>query len=104
MSEAGDIWIAMAIVLGMVVLAFIAGSSRGNLSRMEVVAAVHTAKQEVGWTFERYRIESLRMQWMALPLEARREYLQTWGRPTWSKDSKGPVLQYLGKHPDGDVH
>ena len=91
-ADDSEFMIVLAIMFGVVLIAWIAGSSKGNLSRMEVVAAVHTAKTEVGWTYERYRIESLRMEWCAMPLEAKREYIRSWGHPVWVKPSRGPPL------------
>jgi len=67
--------------------AYMAGRRSHNLARMEIAAAVGTAKQEVGWTYERYRLESLRMDWVALPSSARAEYRRSWGEPTWSRPS-----------------
>ena len=99
MAGENDFLIALVIMGIVIFIAWIAGSSKGNLSRMEVVAAVHTAKTEVGWTYERYRIESLRMEWCAMPLEAKREYIRSWGHPVWVKPSKGPLVEYLDKVP-----
>jgi len=90
----GDtVYIFVLLIMAVVIfIAWLAGSSTGNLSRAEVAAAVHTAKTEVGWTYERYRIESLRMEWCAMPLEAKREYIRSWGHPVWVKPSRGPPL------------
>jgi len=88
-------WLIGLFMIGMVVvLAWILGNSHGHLARMELVAAVHTAKTEVGWTYERYRLESLRMDWLALAPQARAEYSRSWGRPRWafpSKDGHDPM-------------
>jgi len=99
MASENDFLIALVIMGVVILIAWVAGSSKGNLSRMEVVAAVHTAKTEVGWTYEHYRIETLRMQWMTMPLEGKREYIRSWGHPTWSKPSKGAEMEYIGKAP-----
>jgi len=75
-------------LLAIVLTAFLVGRQSNNLARMELTAAVSVAKQDVGWTYERYRLEAMRMEWLSLPVEARREYLRTWGRPTWAKASR----------------
>jgi hypothetical protein len=80
------------LALGLVCLflgAFALGRQTTNLHRMEIAAAVSVAKSEVGWTYERYRIESLRMDWVAMTVEARKEYVRTWDRPAWAKQSTG---------------
>ena len=84
--------LVLAFVVGTVFVgAYMAGRNTSNLARMEVTAAIQTAKQEVGWTYERYRIEALRMDWVALMPEARREYVHTWGRPRWALPARaGP--------------
>ncbi|GAG55884.1 unnamed protein product [marine sediment metagenome] len=71
--------------------AYLAGRNSHNLARMEVTAAVQVAKQEVGWEYQRYRIESLRMDWLALKHQSRQEYVQRWGRPLWAKDRGDPT-------------
>ena len=84
------------LALGLVCLvlgAFVMGRQTMNLHRMEIAAAVSVAKQEVGWNYERYRIEALRIDWMALPIETRKEYVRQWGRPTWAGVSNKPEHQ-----------
>ena len=77
--------ILVGMVLGgMTIAAYGAGKGTHNLARMEITAAVQTAKQEVGWQYQRYRIESLRMDWCSLSVDARREYMRLYGRPKWA--------------------
>lgn len=72
------------LVGGMTIGAFAFGKGAGSLARMEISAAVNVAKQEVGWEYQRYRIQALRMDWVALPIEARKEYVRVYGRPQWA--------------------
>jgi len=101
MAGESDFVIALLIMAVVIFIAWVAGSSKGNLSRMEVVAAVHTAKTEVGWTYERYRLESLRIDYMALSPQARQEYVRMWGRPLWALPSRDTVAspEYPNKPP-----
>jgi len=95
----GDtVYIFVLLIMAVVVfIAWVAGSSTGHMSSRELVAAVHTARSEVGWTFERFRIESLRIDWLALTPQARQEYVRSWGRPTWAMPSRGLVDDFTEK-------
>ena len=87
--------VLVGLVIGaMTMAAFLAGKGSGNLARMEVTAAVQVAKQEVGWEYQRYRIEAMRMDWVNLSPEARKEYVRTWARPKWASDAvdRDPML------------
>jgi hypothetical protein len=77
-------WMSCFGLVLAIIAAVIFGRGSQNLSRMEIVAAVTTAKREVGWTYEKYRIEALRMEWMALAPEVRKEYIRAYGRPKWT--------------------
>lgn len=101
MASENDFIIAL-VIMGIVILgAWLAGSSKGNHSRLELVAAVHTARSEVGWTYERYRLESLRIDFMALSPQSRQEYVRMWGRPKWAMPSRDTVAaeEYPNKPP-----
>lgn len=76
--------LSAAALLAIIVLAFRLGRQSNALAAMEVKAAAQVVKQEVGWEFQRYRIESLRMDWVALDPSARKEYTRTWPRPKWA--------------------
>lgn len=78
------------LILGLGVTAYMTGRKSHSLARMEVTAAVQVAKQEVGWQYERYRIQALRMDWVALEPSARKEYVRTWGRPSWAGTAPDP--------------
>lgn len=87
-------WFIIALVGGATFAgAYTFGRQASSLARMELVAAVQVAKQEVGWEYQRYRIEALRMDWVALDVAARKEYVRQWGRPRWagSEDSPDPL-------------
>ena len=81
------------LVLGLMclflVMAWLLGRQTSNLGLMAQTAAATTASREVGWTYERYRLESLRIEWMALPEDARASYCRTWGTPKWALPSHG---------------
>jgi hypothetical protein len=94
MDNGIDWWVAVLIMGLVIYTAWIAGSSKGHLSRMEDVAAVHTARTEVGWTYERYRLESLRLDWLNLSPQARAEYTRTWGRPKWAMPSRDTTVSH----------
>jgi hypothetical protein len=82
------------ILLGaLAVAAFLAGRSSNRLAWMELSAAINVAKQEVGWEYQRYRIQALRMDWMALDPVARQEYVRRWGRPKWAGTAKSEPLE-----------
>ena len=90
-----DVEIVVMGLMGLfVVLAWVLGRQSGNLARCEITAAVQVAKQEVGWEYQRYRIEALRMDWVALSPQARKEYCHTWSRPKWATTPK--VLDEMG--------
>ena len=101
MNMTGDtVYILVLLIMAVVILiAWIAGSSTGNTSRMELVAAVQTARSEVGWTYERYRLESLRIDWLALTPQARQEYVRSWGRPKWALAPPGAHEEYPNRPP-----
>jgi len=101
MDNGIDWWIAVLIMGLVIVTAWIAGSSKGHLSRMEDVACVHTARTEVSWSYERYRLESLRIDFMALSPQSRQEYVRMWGRPKWAMPSRDTVAaeEYPNKPP-----
>ncbi|GAG70510.1 unnamed protein product [marine sediment metagenome] len=103
MAGENDFLIVMTLLIMALVIfiAWMAGTSKGNLGRMEIVAAVHTAKTDVGWTYERYRIEYLRMTWASMKVDAKREYIRAWGQPRWTLPSRGPVHDYLETAPTG---
>lgn len=85
MSEADMYLMVLGIVIGaMTLIAYGAGKGTHNLARMEITAAVNTAKQEVGWEYQRYRIESMRMDWCNMSVDGRREYMRLYGRPKWA--------------------
>ena len=75
-------------LVAIVVVAFRLGRQSNTLARMEITAATQVAKQEVGWEYQRYRIEALRMDWVALSPQARKEYCHTWSRPKWATTPK----------------
>lgn len=72
---------------GMLVSMYMAGRNSGNLARMELTACLQVAKTEVGWQYERFRLQTLRMDWLALSSQSRQEYVRRWGHPSWSHAS-----------------
>lgn len=89
--------IASVILVGLAIGVIGMGRSSNRLARMEIAAMVNVAKQEVGWEYERYRIEWLRMTWLTMPLEARREYTRRFGAPRWAGDFKEDPLAGIDK-------
>jgi len=81
-----------AILVGM----YGAGRHTGNLARMEMTAAIQTAKTEIGWQYERFRLQTLRMDWLNMDTQARLEYIRRWGTPSWAHAS-------VKSEPPGDV-
>jgi len=84
------VWYLVAVLATVAFSFFMAGRQTTTLARMEIQAAVNVAKQEVGWEYQRLRLQSMRMDWVRLPVEARKEYERRWGNPTWSKESSQP--------------
>ena len=81
------------VVLGLMclflVMAWLLGRQTTHLNRMAQSAAVTTGNREATWTFEKFRFESLRIDWMALSDEARASYCRSWGTPRWALPSQG---------------
>ena len=81
------------VVLGLMclflVMAWLLGRQTTHLNRMEQTAAVTVASREVSWTYEKHRLESLRIDWMALTDDARASYCRSWGTPKWALPSQG---------------
>jgi hypothetical protein len=92
---------------GLAVASFLTGRRAGDLDRMGLMASIQTVKQEVALDYERLRLQSMRMAWVALPVEARREYVALYGRPKWAGkcltddplDGVPPVHQVRGRGP-----
>jgi hypothetical protein len=82
-------FLVAAGLLGLLLSSFLMGRQSHRLHLAEMTAAIAIAKQDIGWQFERYRLEVMRMEWIALPIETRKEYVRTWGRPTWTRQSTG---------------
>ena len=82
--------VAMGLVC-LVLVSFLMGRQSHRLHQMELTAAISIAKHDIGWTFERFRIQTMRMEWVALPPQIRKEYIRMYGRPTWAKQSAGQV-------------
>ena len=79
--------VALGLVC-LVLVSYLMGRQSHRLHLMEMTAAISIAKQDVSWEFQRYRIESLRMCWVALSPQARKEYTRTWSRPKWARTTK----------------
>ena len=80
----------MIIALG--VAGYLAGRTSGHgvksMAIMEMNAAARTAKLEADHTYERYRIATVRMEWVGMAVEAKKEYVRLWGRPSWAHPSR----------------
>jgi hypothetical protein len=90
--------VLVSIVLGAFDLGAVGMGRTGRaLDRMEIAAAANVAKQETTWQWEKYRIETLRMQWLTMPIEARREYARRYGAPRWAGEAKVDPLEGVPK-------
>ena len=79
--------VALGLVC-LVLVSYLMGRQSHRLHLMELTAAISIAKQDVSWEYQRFRVESMRMCWVALSPPARKEYCHTWSRPKWATTPK----------------
>jgi hypothetical protein len=91
MYDTMNFMVALGLVC-LVLVSYLMGRQSHRLHLMEMTAAIGIAKQDVSWQYERYRLEALRMDWVALAPEIRKEYVRTWGRPKWAKASENVIV------------
>lgn len=86
-DNAANFLAALGLVC-LVLVAFLMGRQSHKLHLSELTAAISIAKQDIGWTYERYRLQVMRMDWVSLPPEIRKEYIRMFGRPAWAHASE----------------
>ena len=84
--------VALGLVC-LVLVSFLMGRQSHRLHQMELTALISIARQDVSWQYERYRLDTMRMEWVALSPQARKEYVRTWSRPKWATTKDHDTLE-----------
>lgn len=72
------------LVMALVFTAYGVGKGNNRLAAMEARASSQIVSQEVSWEIARYRIQSLRMDWVSMAPSAQKTYIREFGRPSWA--------------------